>query len=81
MNSRKKEWLQSWHVSPSFNRDYDLIDGLRGIAILLVLGGHHIYVNPLSGSLARFVGGVFRAGGFGVTVFFALSGFLISWPF
>jgi len=81
MNLTSKKWLDAWHVNPSANKDYDLIDGLRGIAILMVLMGHLIYVNPHSGPLAQFIIGVCNAGGYGVMVFFTLSGFLIAWPF
>jgi peptidoglycan/LPS O-acetylase OafA/YrhL len=77
----KKHWLDVWHVSPSANRDYDFIDGLRGIAILMVLAGHHFYVNPNSGQTVKYIGSLIGTGGYGVTLFFALSGFLISWPF
>ena len=42
-------WLNAWHVNPSLNRDYDFIDGLRGIAILMVLCCHILYVNRRSG--------------------------------
>lgn len=81
MNSTPKNWLDAWHVNPSVNKDFDLIDGLRGIAILMVLACHLIYVNPHSSPLAQFIAGVFGAGGYGVMVFFTLSGFLIAWPF
>ena len=81
MTSPKKEWLDAWHVNPSINKEYDLIDGLRGIAILLVVACHMVYVNPNSSSTVQFLGGLFSAGSNGVTVFFTLSGFLISWPF
>lgn len=74
-------WLDAWHVNPSVNRDYDFIDGLRGIAILMVLACHHLYVNPKAGPVVQFIGAFFSAGGHGVMLFFALSGFLISWPF
>jgi peptidoglycan/LPS O-acetylase OafA/YrhL len=80
-NAAKKHRLDVWHVSPSVNRDYDFIDGLRGIAILMVVVGHHIYFNPKSGAFVHNVAGIFSVGGHGVTLFFALSGFLISWPF
>lgn len=79
--SKQAHWLDRWHVNPSLNRDYDFIDGLRGIAILMVIVGHHVYTNPDSGWLVRFVGAISGAGGHGVTLFFSLSGFLISWPF
>ncbi|HEY3862483.1 MAG TPA: acyltransferase [Verrucomicrobiae bacterium] len=78
---RGDRWLESWHVAPSVNRDYDFIDGLRGIAMLMVLAAHFFYVNPASGPAVRFIGSCFSAGSNGVTLFFALSGFLISWPF
>lgn len=81
MNSPKKHWLDAWHVNPSASKDYDFIDGLRGIAILMVIACHLFYVNPQSGGWVRFIGGVFTAGAFGVTVFFTLSGFLIAYPF
>ena len=79
--SPKKYWLDAWHVNPAANRDYEFIDGLRGVAILLVLLCHHIYFNPKAGPLIQFAG-AFSAGlGNGVILFFAISGFLISWPF
>ena len=74
-------WLESWHVNPSVNKDYDFIDGLRGIAILLVVGCHFVYVNPNAGFWMQFIKNLFSAGSYGVTMFFALSGFLIGWPF
>jgi peptidoglycan/LPS O-acetylase OafA/YrhL len=74
-------WIDAWHVNPSVNRDYDFIDGLRGIAILMVVFGHHIYVNPESGPVIQFIGALSEACTHGITLFFALSGFLISWPF
>ena len=74
-------WLDSWHVSPRLNKDYDVIDGLRGIAILMVVACHILYHDPAGGTLERLIGGTIWAGGYGVTVFFALSGFLISLPF
>jgi len=79
-NSRG-HWLDAWHVAPAANREYEFIDGLRGIAILMVLCAHHLYVNPKSGPGVQFVGALAATGGRGVQIFFALSGFLISWPF
>jgi peptidoglycan/LPS O-acetylase OafA/YrhL len=56
------------------------LDGLRGLAILLVLLGHYIGVAnraPLLPLLHHFLG-VFGAGWIGVDLFFVLSGFLIG---
>ncbi len=80
-NPPSTSWLDVWHVSPSLNKDYDVIDGLRGIAILMVVASHILYHDPDGGTLERLIGGAIWAGGHGVTVFFALSGFLISLPF
>jgi len=80
-SSDKRGWLDAWHVNPSSNTDYSLVDGLRGIAILLVAACHLIYTNPKSGALTHFIGGFFAGGGFGVPIFFCLSGFLITLPF
>lgn len=80
-DTESKHWLNAWHVTPSANRDYDFIDGLRGIAILMVIAAHHFYVNPDSGFAMRLVGNLLGTGGYGVTLFFTLSGFLIAWPF
>jgi len=76
-----KSWLDAWHVAPSLNRDYDFIDGLRGLAILMVVVSHHFYINPSSGVLMHYAGAVIGSGADGVILFYALSGFLISWPF
>jgi len=77
----RDEWHDRWHVNPTLSKDYDAIDGLRGIAILMVIACHVLYTNPAAGPLTHFIGGVFAAGTWGVTLFFTLSGFLISHPF
>ena len=53
------------------------LDGLRGIAILLVLTGHYFAV-PGSGTASLLNGYWFRLGWTGVDLFFVLSGFLIG---
>ena len=80
-NQGKTSWLDAWHVNPSTNKDYDLIDGLRGIAILDVVICHLIYINPNAGRTIHFLGGLFSAANYGVVIFFTLSGFLIALPF
>ncbi len=47
----------------------------------MVLGCHHIYTNPNAGAMTHYIGALFGAGGGGVVLFFAMSGFLIAWPF
>ncbi len=80
--SNGKPWLDAWHVSPSVNRDYDFIDGLRGVVILMVVIGHTFLLQPeFPRRVIQFVGACIGTGGYGVTLFYALSGFLISWPF
>src|SRR6478752_3378919 len=53
------------------------LDGLRGLAILLVLVGHYFAV-PGTGAVSLLNGYWFRLGWTGVDLFFVLSGFLIG---
>ena len=53
------------------------LDGLRGIAILLVMLHHFTYYRPTEGTDAL-IGSVIFFGWTGVDLFFVLSGFLIS---
>jgi peptidoglycan/LPS O-acetylase OafA/YrhL len=56
------------------------LDGLRGLAILLVLFDHYLYggLQPEAGILYSFVHAVFPLTWSGVDLFFVLSGFLIG---
>ena len=55
------------------------LDGIRGLAILMVLGSHLFASNSaMSGRVTRFVGDFMGYGHLGVDLFFALSGFLIT---
>jgi peptidoglycan/LPS O-acetylase OafA/YrhL len=77
-----KNWLDAWHLNPNANLDYGFIDGLRGIAILMVVAAHHIYINPKAGPRMHFIDNFLGGSATdGVMLFFAISGFLISWPF
>lgn len=63
---------------PSF-KHVPALDGIRGLAILLVLGFHLLWSNWVTGS--RFLDIVVRlrsSGWIGVDLFFALSGYLIT---
>lgn len=73
--------LENWHVAPSNAQNFAFLDGIRGIAILLVVFCHLFYINPKATGIVKFVGSTLLAGSLGVTVFFTLSGFLISLPF
>ena len=76
-----RHWLEPWHVDPSANRNYDFIDGLRGLAILMVLVCHSVYAKEQQPQVVRFLLNFSGTLGLGVGLFFTLSGFLISWPF
>lgn len=55
------------------------LDGIRGLAILLVLGTHLFWANPHTDSrFFNFLSDLFASGYIGVNLFFALSGFLIT---
>jgi peptidoglycan/LPS O-acetylase OafA/YrhL len=55
------------------------LDGVRGLAILMVIFSHGFESNSQSGGLLiRFTGDLFYYGLFGVDLFFVLSGFLIT---
>jgi peptidoglycan/LPS O-acetylase OafA/YrhL len=55
------------------------LDGVRGLAILMVICSHAFESNYNSGGfLLRFIGRLFYYGLFGVDLFFVLSGFLIT---
>ncbi len=74
-------WLDSWHVDPSGNRVYDFIDGLRGVAILMVMVCHFCSFEEQNNYASKFLHGFLGSLAMGVNLFFTLSGFLISWPF
>jgi peptidoglycan/LPS O-acetylase OafA/YrhL len=54
------------------------LDGLRGIAILLVLAHHAVFDAPTHSTLLSRIFGVGRMSWSGVDLFFVLSGFLIG---
>lgn len=73
--------LEGWEARSSSGDHFSVLDGIRGVAILLVVAFHSLYTNPAHGSLSRVAGYIIRAGWVGVPIFFVLSGFLISYTF
>jgi peptidoglycan/LPS O-acetylase OafA/YrhL len=67
-------------IKPSSGQHWDLLDGLRGLAILMVVACHGFYTNPEGAKLLQMVGNFISGGAIGVQMFFVLSGFLISYP-
>lgn len=68
-------------MDPSVNKEYDYIDGLRGVAILMVVYCHFVYFKESDALWNRILREFNGTLGSGVELFFTLSGFLISWPF
>lgn len=56
---------------------FPALDGLRGVAALMVFATHASFLTGMSGQ-NTLVGRVLARGDFGVALFFALSGFLLS---
>ena len=78
----RSENRKSWEIQSSTGSHFHVLDGLRGVAILLVVSYHTLYTNPAHDGLsAQLAGYAINAGWMGVPIFFVLSGFLISYPF
>ena len=73
--------LKHWGINSSTGRHFAVLDGLRGMAILMVVVFHTFYTNPKNNFAGEMVGHVIRGGWMGVPIFFVLSGFLITYPF
>jgi peptidoglycan/LPS O-acetylase OafA/YrhL len=66
------------HGSPTPGGHVPALDGLRGVAVLLVLVFHFAHIDGEGGAVERALLGATRAGWAGVDLFFVLSGFLIT---
>ena len=84
MKGSKSGWLRSKLIFPSSGHHWDYLDGLRGMAILMVVcchAFHYTTPNIRYAGWPRIAHAFVGAGHLGVQVFFVLSGFLISQPF
>ncbi|MCU0783293.1 MAG: acyltransferase [Verrucomicrobia bacterium] len=81
MISSFKSSVRKWVVPSSSGQHWDAVDGLRGIAILMVVFCHGFYANPHGPEWTQWLGAFIGAGAYGVHVFFVISGFLIAQPF
>ncbi len=63
---------------PSLGKHVPALDGLRGLAILVVMCFHSLVLRADMGTAANFYLKVGHAGWMGVDLFFVLSGFLIT---
>lgn len=59
-------------------RHFAALDGLRGLAILMVMLHHFEWLLPARSALGNLVKGIMYTGWSGVDLFFVLSGFLIT---
>jgi len=75
------EKLKEWFVPPSGGVHLDCADGIRGVAILMVVAAHGFYTNPDGPKIYLSAGQVIGSGWLGVPIFFVLSAFLLSLPF
>jgi peptidoglycan/LPS O-acetylase OafA/YrhL len=64
--------------APAPGAHHAALDGLRGVAVLLVLAFHFLHVDGEGGAVERVLLATSRAGWAGVDLFFVLSGFLIT---
>ncbi|MEO7933697.1 MAG: acyltransferase [Chthoniobacterales bacterium] len=75
------ESIRNWEAPTSTGNHFAVLDGIRGVAILMVVIFHAFYTNPDAGRLSQTAGLLIGGGVMGVPIFFVLSGFLISYPF
>ena len=64
--------------APTPGAHHPALDGLRGVAVLMVLAFHFLHIDGEGGAVERTLLSASRAGWAGVDLFFVLSGFLIT---
>src|SRR6516165_2963078 len=66
------------YTRPSFGGHMPMLDGVRGLAVLMVLLLHFLGNTEPTNWVERIIVGVTNYGSYGVELFFVLSGFLIT---
>ena len=66
------------HRAPAPGAHHPALDGLRGVAVLMVLSFHFLHIDGEGGVAERTLLAASRSGWAGVDLFFVLSGFLIT---
>src|SRR5512137_2654482 len=64
--------------APAPGAHHPALDGMRGVAVLMVLAFHFLHVDGEGGAAERVLLSASRSGWAGVDLFFVLSGFLIT---
>jgi peptidoglycan/LPS O-acetylase OafA/YrhL len=64
--------------APTPGAHHPALDGLRGLAVLMVLAFHFLHIDGEGSAVERILLSASRAGWAGVDLFFVLSGFLIT---
>lgn len=67
--------LKRWEIAASTGSHFDVLDGLRGVAILLVVMCHAFYSNPGAGFFGRRWAEFIEAGWMGVPIFLCCPAF------
>lgn len=76
-----EDTLKKWETKSSTGKHFDVLDGVRGLAILMVVIYHTTYFNASNGVAIKSIETLLQSFWMGVPIFFVLSGFLISFPF
>ena len=78
LQTTHRSTLASASPEPALRGHMPVLDGVRGLAILMVMFLHFVGNVPPQGRIEDAIAGVTNYGSYGVELFFVLSGFLIT---